>query len=141
MQRGDVAGDAVDGEPGAGLPDPVGGGVGGEGVVEPEGAADGEGAVGDVVDLAGGPLLLAVVDEQGADLERGGLVGFGVGGGVGLGVRDSAVRAERDGVDLWGRRRGAVAARETWITPVERTPERRMRRVAVRCGRGVRLKR
>ena len=103
MERGDVAGDAVDGEPGAGLPDPVRRGVGGQGVVEAKGAADGEGAVGDVVNLAGGPLFLAVVDEERADFEAAGLVGFGVGGGVRLGVGDLAVRAEGDGVDLWTR--------------------------------------
>lgn len=67
MERGDVAGDAVDGDPGAGLPDPVRSGVGGEGVVDAEGAADGEGAVGDVVGFAGGPFFLAVVDEERAD--------------------------------------------------------------------------
>jgi hypothetical protein len=100
MQRGDVAGDAVDGEPGAGLPDPVGNGVGGQGVVEAEGAANGEGAVGNVVNLAGGPLLLAVVDEEGADFKGGGLVGLGIGGCVGLGVGDLAKGAEGDGVDL-----------------------------------------
>ena len=67
-----------------------------------EGAADGEGAVGDVVDLAHGPLFLAGVDEEGADFEGGGLVGFGVGCGVGLGVGNFADWAESDGVELWG---------------------------------------
>ena len=62
VEGGDVAGGAVDEEPGAGLPDPVGGGVGGESVVEAEGAADGEAAVGDVVGVAGGPFFLAIVD-------------------------------------------------------------------------------
>ena len=87
MQRGDVAGGAVDHEPGAGLPDPARSGVGGQSVVEAKGAADGEGAVGDVVDLAGGPLLLAVVDVERADVQGGGLVGLGLGGGVGGDVR------------------------------------------------------
>src|SRR5882757_3552586 len=103
MQRGDVAGDAVDRKPGAGLPDPVRNGVGWQGVVEAKGAAYGEGTVGDVVDLAGGPFFLAVVDEKGADFEGGGLVGFGIGGCVGLRVRDSVEGAEGDGVDLWSR--------------------------------------
>ncbi len=142
MQRGDVAGDAVDGEPGAGLPDPVGSGVGGQGVVEAEGAANGEGAVGDVVDLAGGPFLLAVVDEERADFEGGGFVGFGVGGRVGLSVRDFADGAEGDGVDFGsggeeGRRRGKRS-----ITPVETACERGL--IAAEwggSGRGVKLKR
>jgi len=56
MEGGDVAGGAVDHEPRAGLPGPAWG-LGGEGVVDSEGAADDEGAVGDVVDLAYGPLL------------------------------------------------------------------------------------
>ena len=102
MQCGDVAGDAIDREPGAGLPDPVKGGVGGQGVVEAKGAANGEGAVGDVVELAGSPFFLAVVDEEGADFKGGGFVGFGVGSRVGLRVRHSAEWAEGDGVDLWG---------------------------------------
>jgi len=100
MQRGDVAGEAVDREPGAGLPDPMGNGVGGQGVVEAEGAANGEGAVGDVVDFASGPFFLAVVHEEGADFEGGCLICFGVGGCVGLGIRYLAERAEGDGVDL-----------------------------------------
>ncbi len=107
-----MAGGAVDEEPGAGLPDPVGGGVAGEGVVEAEGAADGEAAVGDFVEVAGGPLFLAVVDEEGADLEDGGLVGFGVGGGVGLGVGDAADGSEGDGVGPLAWRRGGETAKE-----------------------------
>jgi len=103
MQRGDVAGDAIDGQPGAGLPDPVRNGVGWQCVVEAKGAANGEGAVGDVVNLAGSPLFLVVVDEERADFEGGGLVGFGVWGCVGLGVGDSAKGAEGDGVDLGDR--------------------------------------
>ena len=114
MQRGNVAGDAVDGEPGAGLPDPVGNSVGGQGVVEAKGATNCEGAVGDVVNLAGGPFLLAFVDEDGADFEGGGLVCLGVWGRVGLSVRDFTVGAEGDGVDFGscgeeGRRRGKRA--------------------------------
>src|SRR5258707_14839138 len=101
MQRGDVAGEAIDGERGAGLPDRVRSGVGGQGVVEAKGAANGEGAVGDVVDFAGGPFFLAVVDEEGTDFEGGGLVGFGVGGCVGLRVGQSAEWAGGDGGDLW----------------------------------------
>ena len=119
MQRGDVAGDAVDGEPGAGLPDPVRSGVGGQGVVEAEGAANGEGAVGDVVDFAGGPFFLAVVDEEGADFEGGGFVGFGVGGCVGLRVRHSAEWAEGDGVDLGNGGEEWTRRRKTRLTPVE----------------------
>ena len=102
MQRSDVAGDAVDGKPGAGLPDPVSGGVGGQGVIEAEGAADAEGSVRDVVDLAGRPFLLAVIDEEGTDFEGGGLVSFGVGGCVGLGIGHAAEWAEGDCVDLGG---------------------------------------
>ena len=105
MQRCDVAGDAVDGEPGARLPDPVRGGVGGKRVVDPEGAADGEGAVCDVVDLAGGPLFLTIVDEEWADFEGRGFVGFCVRRCVGLRVGDFAERPEGDGVDLWALRR------------------------------------
>ena len=67
-----------------------------------EGAADGEGAVGDVVRFAHGPLFLTVVDEEGTDFEGGGFVGFGVGCGVGLGVGDFADGAEGDGVDFGG---------------------------------------
>jgi hypothetical protein len=50
-----------------------------------ERAANGEGAVGDVVDLAGGPLVLFFVDEEQAHLEGEGRVGLGIGGCVGLG--------------------------------------------------------
>jgi len=100
MQRGDVAGDAVDGEPWAGLPDPVRNGVGWQGVVEAEGATNGEGAVGDVLDLAGGPFFLELIDEEGANFEDGGLVGFGVGSCVGLRVGHFAEGAQGDGVDL-----------------------------------------
>ena len=99
-RRAVLAGDTIDGEPGPGLPDPVGSRVGGQGVVEAEGSAYGEGAVGDVVDFACGPFSLAIVDEEGADLEGGGLVGFGVGGCVGLGVGHAAEWTEGDGVDL-----------------------------------------
>jgi len=97
-----VPSDAIDRKPGARLPNPVRCGVSGQGVVEAEGAADGEGAVGDVVDFAGRPFLLAVVDEEGADFEGGGLVGLGIGGCVGLRVGHFAVRAEGNGVDLGG---------------------------------------
>ena len=110
VECGDVAGDAVDEEPGAGLPDPVGDGVGGERVVEAEGAADGEAAVGDVVGVAGGPLFLMVVYEERADLEGGGLVGFGVGGGVGLGVGDATDGAESYSVDF------GAGGTEVWST-------------------------
>lgn len=100
VEGGDVSGDAVDEEPGAGLPDPVCGGVGGQGIVEAEGAANGEGAIGDFVEVAGGPFLLMFVDEQGADFEGGGLVGSAVGGGVGLGVGNATEGAEGDDVGL-----------------------------------------
>ena len=80
--------------PGAGLPDPVGSGVGGQCVVSgAEQAANGEGAVGDLVDLAG-PLLLLFVDEEQANLEGGVRVGLGDG--------NLSVGAECDGVYLWG---------------------------------------
>ena len=65
-----------------------------------QGAADGEGAVGDVVGFAGGPLSLAVVDEEWTDSDAGGFVGLFFGRGVGLGVGDAAYGAERDGVGL-----------------------------------------
>ncbi len=85
--------DAVDHEPGAGLPGPANG-LGGEGIVDAEGAADDEGAVGDVVDFAEGPLFLDAVDDEGADTEGGGVFGFGVGGGLRGGVGDFARGAE-----------------------------------------------
>jgi hypothetical protein len=101
VEGGDVAGGAVDHEPGAGLPGPAGGFVG-QGVVDVEGAADDEGAVGDVVDVAEGPFFLVAVDVQGANAEGSGVLGFVVGGGFGRGVGDFARGAEGDGVDLWG---------------------------------------
>lgn len=67
VQRGNVAGGTVDREPGAGLPNPVRNGVAGQCVVDPDGAADRESAVCDVVNLAGGPFFLTVVDEERAD--------------------------------------------------------------------------
>jgi hypothetical protein len=45
--------------------------------------------VGDVVRFTGGPLFLAVVYEEGADLDCGGLVGLFFGCGVRLGVGDA----------------------------------------------------
>ena len=98
-----MAGGAVDEQPGSGLPDPVRSGVRREGVIETEGAADGEAAIRDVVKIAGGPLFLAVVDQEGADLQGGGLVGLGVRSGVGLGVGDATCAAKGNGVDLGGR--------------------------------------
>jgi len=62
-----MAGDAVDRDPRAGLPEPVLRDFGGQGVVDVQGAADGEGAIGDVVDLTHGPLFLTVVDEERTD--------------------------------------------------------------------------
>jgi hypothetical protein len=59
-----------------------------------ERAANDEGAVGDLVDLAGGPLLLLFVDEEQANLEGGVRVGLGDG--------TLSVGAECDGVYLWG---------------------------------------
>jgi hypothetical protein len=41
-----------------------------------------------------------VVDEERADFERSGFVGFGFGRCVGLGVGNSAERAEGDGMDF-----------------------------------------
>jgi hypothetical protein len=78
----------------------VGNGVCGQGVVEAKRAANGEGAVGDVVDFAGGPFFLAVVDEERPDFERGSLIGFGVGSCVGLRVRHLTEGTKGDGVDL-----------------------------------------
>jgi hypothetical protein len=65
-------------------------------------AANGEGAVGDVVDLAGGSLFLFFVDEGQANLEGEGRVGLGIGSCVGLGVGNLSVGAECDWVYLWG---------------------------------------
>ena len=59
-------------------------------IVDAQCASNGEGTVGDVVDLAGRPLFLPVIDVEGADSERRGLVGFGVGRSVGLRVRNAA---------------------------------------------------
>jgi hypothetical protein len=59
-----------------------------------ERSANGEGSVGDLVDLAGGPLLLLFVDEEQANLQGGVRVGLGVG--------NLSVGAECDGVYLWG---------------------------------------
>ena len=111
VEGGDVAADSVDHEPGAGLPGPANG-LGGEGVVDAEGAADDEGAVGDVVDFAEGPLFLDAVDDEGTDVEGGGVVGFGVRRGLGRGVRDFAGGAEGDGVDFWGLGGGGKGAGE-----------------------------
>jgi hypothetical protein len=101
VEGGDVAGGAVDHEPGAGLPGPAGR-FGGERVVDVEGAADDEGAVGDIVDVAEGPLFLVAVDEERANVEGGGFFGFVVGVGFGWGVGDFARGAEGDGVDFGG---------------------------------------
>ncbi len=98
VKGGDVAADAVDHEPGAGLPGPADG-FGGERVVDAEGAADDEGAVGDVVDFAEGPLTLYAVDDERADAEGRGGVGLGIGGGLRRSVRDLARRAKCDGVN------------------------------------------
>ena len=70
VQRGDAAGGAIDQQPGAGLPAPARGRVAGQRVVEAQRAADGEAAVGDVVGVAGGPLLLVAIDGERADLQR-----------------------------------------------------------------------
>jgi hypothetical protein len=75
-------------------------GIGRQPVVEPEGAANREGAVSDVVDFAGGPFFLKVVNEERADFEGGGFVGLGVGGCVWLGVGHLVVWAEGQGLDL-----------------------------------------
>ncbi len=139
MECGDVAGDAVDEEPGAGLPDPVGDGVGGEGVVEAEGAADGEAAVGDVVGVAGGPFFLMIVDEEWADFEGGGLVGFGVGSGVGLGVGDAADGAESNGVDFGGG--GAEGRRQTQRIDSRSTGAERRICIRTEYGCGMRITR
>jgi len=96
-----MSGDAVDHEPGGGLPGPAGS-FGGERVVDVEGAADDEGAVGDVVDFADGPLLLNAVDVEATDVEAGGFFGFVVGVSFGRGVGDAARGPEGHGVDLGG---------------------------------------
>ena len=111
MEGGDVAGGTVDHEPGAGLPGPAGR-FGGEGVVDAEGSADDEGAVGDVVDFTEGPLFLGSVDDEGADAEGGGVLGFAVGGGFGRGVGNLAGGAESDAVDFGGLGGGGERADE-----------------------------
>ena len=51
---------------------------------------------------------MMVVDEERADFEGGGFVGLGVGGGVGLDIRDAADGSERNGVDF------GVGSAEGW---------------------------
>jgi len=105
VEGGDVAGGAVDHEPGAGLPGPAWG-LGGEGVVDAEGTADDEGAVGDVVDLAYGPLFLDAVDYQRADAE-GRIFFILIGcGGFWRRVRDVPGGAQRYGMDFGSGQRG-----------------------------------
>ena len=101
VKGGDVAGDAVDHEPGCGLPSPAWS-FGGQGVIDVEGAADDEGPVRDVVDIADGPLFLNAVDIEGAYVEAGGFFGFVVGVSFGRSVGNAARRAECDAVDLGG---------------------------------------
>ena len=114
VEGGDVGGDAVDEEPGAGLPGPAWG-LGGEGVVDAEGAADDKGAVGDVVDFAYGPLLLGARRPRSGRMRRV-VASFGLvlrilgRGGFGRGVGDFAGGAEVDGVGFG--RRGEDWARE-----------------------------
>src|SRR6185312_11204347 len=57
--------------------------ISGKGVVETENAANGEGAISHVMDFAGGPFFLAIVDVEGTDAQGGGLVGPGFGCSVG----------------------------------------------------------
>ncbi len=111
VEGGDVAADAVDHEPGAGLPGPANG-LGGERIVNAEGAANNEGSVGDVVDFAEGPLFLEAVDDEGADAEGGGVFGLGVGRGLRERVGDFARGAKGDGVDFGGLGGGGEGAGE-----------------------------
>jgi len=99
VEGGDVAGDAVNLEPGGGLPGPARG-FGGEGIIDVEGATNDEGAVGDVVDFADSPLFLYSVDVEGTDVEAGGFLGFVVGVGLGRGVGNAACGPEGDAVDF-----------------------------------------
>ena len=101
MDGSNVAADAVDHEPRAGLPSPANG-FGGKRVVDAEGAADNEGAVRDVVNFSDCPLLLYVVDVEWADAEGGRVFGFRIGRGLWEGVGYLAHRAEGDRVDLGG---------------------------------------
>lgn len=71
MEEDDVAGEAVDGEPWAELPDPVLVFGGGESVIDAEGLADGVAGFRDGVDVAGGPVGDAAIDDEGADAEVG----------------------------------------------------------------------
>ena len=111
-----MAGGAIDEDPAGWLPDPVLAGLGGEGVVDVEDASDGEGAIGDGVLLADGPLLELVVDDERANFEGGAVVVFGIGRGEGRGVGNLADGAEADGVDLrlgGGRGGEGVLARDS----------------------------
>ncbi len=111
VERGDVAADAVDHEPGAGLPGPMDG-FGGQGVVDAQGSANHEGAVGDVVNFAEGPLLPDAIDVEVADAEGGAGPGVGPGCGLRRGVGNVVGGAEGNGVDFGAFRCGGKGAGE-----------------------------
>ena len=77
----------------------MGGGrfVAGEGVVDFEGAADDEAAIGDVVHVACGPFLERSINEEGANFERV-FAGSRAGWIAGFGIRHFPGRAQDDGV-------------------------------------------
>jgi hypothetical protein len=95
MQSGDTAGGAVDEQPRPGLPDPVRSGIAGQCVVQTQRAAHGEAAIGHVVGLAGGPLLLPPVHEQRPYLQTENILCTRGSGGISGKVRHTSDRAER----------------------------------------------
>jgi hypothetical protein len=107
LHGGNVAVGAVDHDPGTALPDPVFGFVAGEGVIEAQGPAYDEAAVGDVVDLAGGPFLDLVVNDEGPHVE-GFLLRASAGGIRSDPVGNALACADADGMGL------GTASGEEW---------------------------
>src|ERR1700761_9110604 len=103
----DVAVGAVNHDPRAALPDPVFGFVTREGVVEAQGPAYDKAAIGDVVYLAGGPLLDLVIHDEGPHVE-GFLLRAGAGGIRSDAVGDTLASADADGMGL------GTASGEEW---------------------------
>src|SRR5271157_1815517 len=110
-QGGHFAAHAVDEQPGAALPDParcpcVATCIRGEGVIQPDGAADNKASISDVVSVAGGPLLHLAVDDEGSNAEIGFI--FAGAGGVSIdGVWDFAGGSESNRVRFGMGERGS----------------------------------